>query len=126
MRRIADGGRDCTWLPPRLPIPVLRGARQLTIRYQHNDRDKYHHPHRHLRPAVCLDKFSAHHISTIVLSDIIFRYYLVSVPEVAFSEIQGSRTRWRIETCGRKHGAGTDATCDGRDEGTQGHRSRGD
>src|SRR5260370_33999930 len=108
MRRMvyADGGRGCTWFPPCLPIPILRGARRLAIQYQHNGRDKYDCPHWHLRPAVYLDNISAYHIFTIALPEFIFWYYLVSVPEVACPEIQGSGTRWRIEACGHKHGAG--------------------
>src|SRR5713226_5502617 len=90
----ADGGRGCTWLPPPLPIPILRGARRLAFQDQHNGRDKYHYSYRHLRPAVYLDDFSAHHISTTALPEFIFRYFLVSVPEVARLEIQGSGTRW--------------------------------
>src|SRR5229473_4300846 len=118
----ADGGRGGTWLPPPLPILILHRARRLASQDQHNGRDKYHYSYRHLRPVVYLDDFSAHHISTIALPEFIFRHYLVSVPEVTCLEIQGSGTRWRIETCGHKHGAGTDATCDGGDCGTQGPR----
>src|SRR5216684_4962603 len=128
MRRMvhANCGRGCTCLPPCLLIPILRGARRLAIQYQHNGRDKYYCSHRHLQPAVYLDDISSHHISTIALPEFIFRYYLVSVPEVACPEVQGSGTRWRIEACGHKHGAGTDATCDGEDRGTQGPRCRAD
>src|SRR5713226_1525774 len=114
MRRMvhADGGRGRTWLPPHIPILILRRSRRLAIQYQHNGRDKYYCSHRHLRPAVYLNNFSSHHISTIALPEFIFRYYLVSVPEVARLETQGSGTRWRIESCGHKHGARADATCD--------------
>src|SRR5216684_2088785 len=128
MRRMvhADGGRGHTWLPPRLPVPILRRARRLVIQYQHSCRDKYYYSHRHLQPAIYPDNISAHHISTIALPEFIFRHYLVSVPEVACLEIQGSGTRWRIETCGHEHGTGTDATCDEGDGGTQGPRYRGD
>src|SRR5216684_8049225 len=99
MRRMvhADGGRGYTWLPPCLPIPILRGARRLAIQYQHNGRDMCDCSHWHLQPTVYLDNFSSHHISPIALSEFIFRYYLVSVPEVACLEIQGSGPRRRIE-----------------------------
>src|SRR5258708_30684157 len=110
----ADGGRGHTWLSPPLPILILHRARRLVIQYQHNGRDKYYCSHRHLRPAVYLDDFSAHHISTIALPEFIFRHYLVPVPDVTSLPIQGPGTRWRIVTCVHKHGSWTDATCDGR------------
>src|SRR5258708_2108346 len=94
MRRMvhAGGGRGYTWMPSCLPIPILRRARRLATQYQHNGWDKYYCSHRHLRLAVCLDNLSAHHVSTIALPEFIFRYYLVSGPEAACLEIQGSGT----------------------------------
>src|SRR5216684_7316633 len=121
----AGVGRGCTWLPPYLPILILHRAHQLAIQHQHDGWDKYDCSHWHLRPAVYLDNISAHHISTITLPEFIFRHHLVSVPEIACLEIQGSGTRWSFEACGHKHGSGTDATCDGGDGGTQGPRCTG-
>src|SRR5258708_37894118 len=105
---------------------ILHRARLFAFQYQHNGLDMHHRSHRHLRPSVYLDNLSTHHISTIALPKFIFRDYLVSGPEVACLELQGSGTRWRIETCGYEHGAGTDATRNGGDGGTQGPRCRGD
>src|SRR6266403_42125 len=122
----AEGGRGCTWIPPRLPIPILRGTRRLAIQNQHDGRNKYHCSHRYLWPAIYLDDSCAHRISAIALSEFIFRCYLVSIPEVAWPAIQGSRTRWRNETCECESGRGTDAARDGREERTQGPRRSGD
>ncbi len=58
-------------MPSRLLIPILRGARRLAIQYQYNGRDVYHCSHQHLRPAVYLDYFFAHHISAITLPELI-------------------------------------------------------
>src|SRR6266566_522838 len=128
MRRMvhAKGGRGCTWLPPHLPIPILRRAQRLAIQYQHYGRNQYDRSHWRLHPAIYFDNCRAHHISTIALPEFIFWYYVVSVPEVAWATIQGSRTRWRSETCECENGTGTDATRDGGEARAQGPRCSGD
>jgi hypothetical protein len=65
-------------------------------------------------------------ISAIALPKFVFRHILVFVPEVAWPEIQGSRIRWRNETCRHEHGTRIDAAYDGRDGGTRWRRCSGD
>src|ERR1035438_4842125 len=107
----AEGGRGCPWISSRLPIPILCRAWRLATKYQHKIWSKCHCSHRRHRPAVHLHDICTHHISTIALPEFIFWYYLVSVPEVAWATIQGSRTRWRNQTREREHGTGSNAAC---------------
>src|SRR6266566_3786887 len=93
----AESGRDCPWISPRLPNPVLCGAYRLATKDQHKSGSKYHCSHRCQQPTVCLHDICAHHISPIALRQLIFRHSLVFDSEVAWPEIQGSAIRWLID-----------------------------
>src|SRR5882762_5831298 len=100
----AEGGRGCPWISPRLAIPILSRARRLTTAYRQKSCSNYHRSHRCQRPAIHLHNICAHHISAIAVPEFVFWYSLVFDAEVAWSEIQGSRTRWRNEICEWGHG----------------------
>src|SRR6266849_8269323 len=95
----ADGRRGCPWTSPHLPVPILCRAWRLATTYQHKSCSKYHCSHRRQWPAIHLHDICAHHISAIALPELIFWHFLVFDPEVVWPEIQGSRIRWRNETC---------------------------
>src|SRR5712671_2262714 len=111
----ARGSRGCTWTSPRLPISILCGSWRLCTEHQRDCCFQYDRSHWDLRATLHPCNICASDISTITIPEFVLGPCLVSVAEVARTQIQGSRFRWDVEVGQRKHVARTAAACHGRD-----------
>src|SRR5712671_7374549 len=117
--------RGCTCTPPRVSLLILCGTFRLHIEDQYGSWAQHNHPNRDHGIGVHLYDDCTCDLSAIAISEFILWPYLVSDPEIAWAEIQGSGFQWGVEIFELKHGSGTDATRDGRDRDTEKSRRTG-